>query len=134
MGSNDVDREALARDARDLRARRYDCECQVGGVDATSIDADYLHEVGKRIDRLLAARGDAATPTVTAEQAWSEGHRTGWEHCQDGNYGTDAHDDDTPNPYARPSARETVRGCPICWDLGTGTICNACGRDERGGR
>lgn len=42
-----------------------------------------------------------APPTLTPHPAvaWAEGHRTGWEHCQDGNYGTDAHDDDTPNPY-----------------------------------
>lgn len=48
-------------------------------------------------------------PTVTAEQAWDEGHRIGWEHHQDGNYGTDYWDDDAPNPYravVRPDERE----------------------------
>lgn len=34
-----------------------------------------------------------------AAKAWDEGHKAGWEHCQDGNYGTDWWDDDTPNPY-----------------------------------
>jgi len=49
-----------------------------------------------------------ATDQALAE-AWAEGHRTGWEHCQDGNYGNDHWDDPTPNPYAvaaRPSVTD----------------------------
>lgn len=30
--------------------------------------------------------------------AWCEGHRTGWTHHQDGDYGTDWWDDDTHVP------------------------------------
>jgi len=38
-----------------LRAVHYNCECQVGGVDATSIDADYLHSIGVQVGCLLDA-------------------------------------------------------------------------------
>lgn len=37
---------ALAWDLQESIAKRqYDCECQVGGVDAMSVDTDWLREV-----------------------------------------------------------------------------------------
>jgi hypothetical protein len=39
-------------------------------------------------------------------EVWHEGFRVGWDHCQDGNYGTDWWDDDTTSPYARADAEE----------------------------
>ncbi|MDM8084729.1 hypothetical protein QUV83_08140 [Cellulomonas cellasea] len=51
---------------------------------------------GQQFDAMLAA--------VRAE-AWDEGFEVGWEHCQDGNFGTDAKDDDTPNPYCTPETQ-----------------------------
>jgi len=53
----------------------------------------------------------ADRPSVTdnaCAEAWAEGHRTGWEHCQDGNYGNDHWDDPTPNPYAAAARAETT--------------------------
>ena len=41
----------------------------------------------------------AAVEREARAEAWDEGHRVGWEHCQDGNYGVDYWDDDTPTPY-----------------------------------
>lgn len=46
-------------------------------------------------DRQVAERAGAEA----VNRAWTEGHKAGWEHCQDGNYGNDYWDDDTPNPY-----------------------------------
>ena len=62
--------------------------------------------------RALAAAGLLVTPEHDAQVAagaWDEGHRVGWEHCQDGNYGTDAWDDDAPNPYNRIERQEGGR-------------------------
>lgn len=60
------------------------------------------------------------TPTTAQQalaEAWAEGHRTGWEHCQDGNYGNDHWDDPTPNPYAAAARAETTTAdCPECGD------------------
>src|SRR5690606_4276348 len=50
-----------------------------------------------------------ATQQALAE-AWAEGHRTGWENCQDGNYGDDYWDDPTPNPHAAAARTETTTG------------------------
>lgn len=59
---------------------------------------DRADSLGGLFDRWLAE-------TVRAAKAsgFDEGHRIGWEHCQDGNYGTDYWDDDTPNPYDTPN-------------------------------
>lgn len=48
---------------------------------------------------------DRQTEAIRSAKAegWDAGHRIGWEHCQDGNYGTDYWDDDTPNPYRSPN-------------------------------
>jgi sulfite reductase beta subunit-like hemoprotein len=56
------------------------------------------------IDGVVADGVDAVLATARTTQdvkaeGWDEGHRVGWEHCQDGNYGSDYWDDDTPNPY-----------------------------------
>jgi len=52
--SEPIDLDALARTFGELRAVKYNCDCQVGGVDATSVDADWLHLIGKRGLALLA--------------------------------------------------------------------------------
>jgi len=80
-------------DDRGIRGRLYREDC------------DYLAGV-------LAAAGLLVTPEHDAQVAagaWDEGHRVGWEHCQDGNYGTDAWDDDAPNPYNRIERQEGGR-------------------------
>ena len=83
------DREALARDARSLQAARYNCDCQNGGVDAASIDADYLHAIGRRIERVLAARqvapvdAEACTFCEQARDDLSIGSDGTTRACQD---------------------------------------------------
>lgn len=76
-----------------------------------------------------------ATDQALAE-AWAEGHRTGWEHCQDGNYGNDHWDDPTPNPYAaagRPSVTDNARDEePMAWCPGCGDRILTCVVRERG--
>lgn len=59
-------------------------------------------EAWRRIDTTLA-------PGPTLAEVWDVGFEVGWEHCQDGNYGTDAKDDDTPNPYRTTEAEGGVR-------------------------
>jgi hypothetical protein len=49
--------------------------------------------VADRVAKALAEQ------RVSAQRAWNEGHKAGWEHHQDGNYGNDYWDDETPNPY-----------------------------------
>lgn len=59
----------------------------------------------------------AAHDAQVAAHAWTEGHRVGWEHGQDGNYGTDYWDDDTPNPY-RADAMTRQADAPAADDEG----------------
>lgn len=73
--------------------------------------------VGKAEDsrarKILVTRSEAEAILGMADpEAWAEGHRTGWEHCQDGNYGNDYWDDPTPNPYAAAAHAEMTTKTP----------------------
>lgn len=83
------------------------------------VDADELREwAGKHADAghhgvahvlFLAAEGVESVAEQHIREAraagWDEGHRVGWQHCQDGDYGNDHWDDDTPNPYRRAASK-----------------------------
>ncbi len=79
-------------------------------LDSHGIDS-YFDGEGQEVgvenmvtDILAALSARPVEAGEVAARAWDEGHRVGWEHCQDGNYGNDYWDDDTPNPYATQSA------------------------------
>src|SRR5690606_1965074 len=78
---------------------------------------------------------DPGRPTVTDQalaEAWAEGHRTGWEHCQDGNYGDDYWDDPTPNPYAAARAETTTeQPCRHCGSCDGPPSCPDCDHADR---
>lgn len=88
-----------------------------------SDDDDEMGDIVEAYAEQEASDRTTVTDQALAE-AWAEGHRTGWEHCQDGNYGNDYWDDPTPNPYAadRPSVTDNARDeepqawCPGCGD------------------
>ena len=99
------------------------------GSAADSVTDSAIIEAGDTIfgpaiddaEAWLAESYAADRPSVTAQalaEAWAEGHRTGWEHCQDGNYGNDHWDDPTPNPYAAPVALDTDRLRGVCQEAG----------------
>ncbi len=107
-------------DRRELRAefRAWLAEHDAQVIAADNVIRAVLDALGKSYDHdpVIAAREAAAVrdrfdawlPEHDAEvaaRAYDEGHRVGWEHCQDGNYGTDAWDDDTPNPYRQEGDR-----------------------------
>ena len=56
-------------------------------------------------------------------RGWADGHQTGWEHHQDGNYGNDWWDDDTPTPVPTDD-RLCPHGCatqqPYGWVIAMG--------------
>src|SRR5690606_29166300 len=66
-------------------------------------------------------------------EAWAEGHRTGWEHCQDGNYGNDHWDDPTPNPYAAAARAEMTaeQPCRHCGSCDGPPSCPDCDHADR---
>lgn len=87
-----------APDAEALRERIIDALVMSPLSDTAGTS---MAPVYRTADAILAAL-PPAQPAVSAAQAWDEGHRIGWEHCQDGNYGTDHWDDETVNPYQAP--------------------------------
>ena len=79
---------------------------------------------------------DPGRPSVTDQalaEAWAEGHRTGWEHCQDGNYGNDYWDDPTPNPYAAAARAEMTaeQPCRHCGSCDGPPSCPDCDHADR---
>lgn len=99
-------REAAMDLYRALRRTNPDALAEVDEVE----DWTYWENIVRAAQVALAA-ARPSTDQALAE-AWAEGHRTGWEHCQDGNYGNDHWDDPTPNPYAaaaRPSVTDNAR-------------------------
>ena|SRR5699024_127636 len=96
---------AWSIDSTDTEGPGIECRCINSPERMTWTDyAAHVAEVTEAAVRAQVAGEirrqwlDAHDREVAAK-AWDEGHKAGWEHCQDGNYGTDYWDDDTPNPY-----------------------------------
>lgn len=87
---------------RALRRTNPDALAEVDEVE----DWTYWENIVRAAQVALAA--DRPSTDQALAEAWAEGHRTGWEHCQDGNYGNDHWDDPTPNPYAAADRAETT--------------------------
>ncbi|MCR6649733.1 MAG: hypothetical protein NVV70_16940 [Cellulomonas sp.] len=100
--------EKAARAWAEYIGARVDAEARRTGAHWAGGIADRIRkqerrrsfEAGYRAALVAAGPPDLAQHDREVKAAaWDEGHRIGWEHRQDGGYGTDYWDDPTPNPY-----------------------------------
>lgn len=69
----------------------------VDGYNATAFDV--LIAKGWRKVNPAAPAAPQPVDREALAKAWDQGHSTGWKNHQDGGYGNDYWDDETPNPY-----------------------------------